>query len=75
MGKIIFWLVVAFVVLLVVRLINARHALRMRTSEKPREAASELVVRCVNCGVFIPRAEALAATDGFRCATGTCKHA
>ena len=76
MGKIIFWLVVAFVVLLIVRLISMRNTLRMRASEerKPRAAAaSELTVRCLACGVFIPRADARPVEGGFRCADPQCR--
>ena len=54
MGKIIFWLVVIFVVLLVLRLINVA-ASRSRdgpaaSKRNPREAA---MIRCVDCGVYL----------------------
>jgi uncharacterized protein len=79
MGKIIFWLVVAFVVLLVVRLINARHTLQMRAQQKrettaSETTASETTVRCGHCGVFVPRSEARQVTDGFRCGNEACRH-
>ena len=74
MGKIIFWLVVAFVVLLIVRLINARHTLQMRAQQKRETTASETTVRCGLCGVFVPRSEARQVTDGFRCGNEACWH-
>jgi hypothetical protein len=79
MGKIIFWLVVVFAVLLVLRLINAGKA-RARDAAA-REAArgtgsgkagTTAMVRCVGCGVFLPRAEARALPDGFHCGNADC---
>jgi hypothetical protein len=79
MGKIIFWLVVFFAVLLVLRLINVskarsrdtagRDAARGAGTGKPGATA---MVRCVRCGVFLPRAEARALPDGFHCGNADC---
>ena len=61
MGKIIFWIVVIFVVLFVLRLVNAGQgaATRRATGDGAQRAGREPMVRCVRCGVFLPRADAL----------------
>jgi hypothetical protein len=74
MTKIIAWLILIFLVLLALRLIGLRNA---RARQKAaRNAGSKTVaepmVRCVRCGVYLPRAEAKEGTGGYVCATGTC---
>jgi hypothetical protein len=72
MGKLVFWLVVAFVVLLGLRLINAAKSRRRAGSSRERTSSSaETMVRCVRCGVFLPRSDATPAPGGYRCAAGT----
>jgi uncharacterized protein len=74
MSKIIAWLVLIFVVLFALRLINARnHRARRRQAERvqPSDAAAPMV-RCANCGVFLPRADARAMDSGFVCADSQC---
>jgi hypothetical protein len=76
MGKIIFWLVVVFVALFVLRLSNAAK-LKVRAREHADElrrqaAAGEPMVRCNDCGVYLPRAEAVPAGSGFHCPAGSC---
>ena len=73
MGKIVFWIVVVFAVLLVLRLLNAAKAKR-RADAARRGGASpaEPMVRCVRCGVFLPRADALPAPGGFSCGDASC---
>ena len=76
MGKIIFWLVVAFSLLLILRLANARQARRMRAAQDraaKEHPPEEQVVRCVECGVYIPRAQARSVANGFRCADAECR--
>jgi hypothetical protein len=75
MGKIIFWLVLFFGVLLVLRLVNVAKA-RNRSS-RPRDKSTQSpapMVRCVKCGVFLPRSEARALPDGFHCGQPSCAH-
>lgn len=78
MGKIIFWLVVIFVVLFGVRVVNATrlHARRRAAAEAQRKAAAtaQPMVRCSECGVYLPKAEALPAGTGFHCPPGACGH-
>ncbi len=71
MGKIVFWLVVVFAVLLVLRLVNAakRKARAPRQAPAPPAAA---MVRCVECGVFLPQADARPVPQGFVCGTVNC---
>ena len=73
MGKIIAWLVLIFIVLLALRLINARKA-RSRQQQATSGTAAPMV-RCDRCGVFLPRSDALPVGAGFTCADGQCsKH-
>jgi hypothetical protein len=74
MGKILFWVVVVFVVLFALRLVNigksrARNASTGKPPEVPPAAA---MVRCVECGVFLPRADARPVPAGFHCGTVNC---
>ena len=74
MTKIIAWLILIFVVLFALRLIGLRNA-RLRRNAQGGAApapASEPMVRCLRCGVFLPRKEARAVGDGYTCATGSC---
>jgi uncharacterized protein len=74
MAKIIAWLVLIFVVLMALRMISMRNArARRRATDpgKPVESGAPMV-RCANCGVFLPRAEARAVDSGYACADGLC---
>jgi uncharacterized protein len=75
MAKIVAWLVLIFVVLLALRLINARKA-RSRTSDAPGATAAEIpaqpMVRCARCGVFLPRSEASTVAGGYACTDSEC---
>jgi hypothetical protein len=74
MTKIVAWLILIFVVLLAFRVITMRNnRARRRAADpgKPVDAGAPMV-RCVNCGVYLPRAEARTANDGFACADGQC---
>lgn len=78
MGKLIFWIVVVFAILFVLRLWNARQS-AARGRAEPKEAntsgsSSEAMVRCDQCGVFLPRIESRTTATGFRCGDGGCTH-
>ncbi|MDQ2962669.1 MAG: hypothetical protein M3R31_05845 [Pseudomonadota bacterium] len=76
MTKIIAWLILIFLVLLALRMINVRNARARRNAARdaaPKPAA-EPMVRCVRCGVYLPRAEAKSITGGYACARETCSH-
>lgn len=75
MSKIIFWIVVVFVALFALRLANIAKARRghgpqsKATNKKNRD---DTMVRCANCGVFLPKADALVSAEGFRCGDPSC---
>ena len=73
MGKIVFWLIVFFVALLVLRLINVANS-RSARGEAPRRAKSKdtAMTRCVNCGVYLPRADAVDGPRGPLCGDAKC---
>ena len=75
MSKIIVWIVVVFVILFVLRLVNAAKA--RRTADRRAKATEEkkatgTMVRCAECGVFLPKADALPSPKGFRCGDTAC---
>jgi len=72
MGKIIFWIVVIFVVLFALRMFNVAKQRARRNAEKEKPKAVEAMVQCGQCGVFLPRAEARIAAGGIRCNDPKC---
>ena len=74
MGKVIFWLVVIFGVLLVLRLVNTAQSRARRGStgagSKPRK--QDAMVRCVDCGVYLPSADARTSPRGPLCGDPQC---
>jgi hypothetical protein len=75
MGKIVFWIVVFFAVLLVLRLVNvSKSKARDAAARGPRKQIppAEPTVRCVDCGVFLPKDEALPVATGYRCKDPAC---
>ncbi len=74
MGKVIFWIVVVFVVLLGLRILNMgaakRRARESGTAKGP--APGDTMVRCSNCGVYLPKADALPAPGGYVCGDPGC---
>jgi len=75
MGKIVFWIVVVFAVLFALRLWNSAKARRRDAGKAQGAAAPEAMVKCVRCGVFLPRADALPAPGGYRCTDPKCAQA
>ena len=74
MTKIIAWLILIFLVLLALRMINVRNARARRNAARdaaPKPAA-EPMVRCVRCGVYLPRAEASTVSGGYACSSVAC---
>jgi hypothetical protein len=74
MGKVIFWLVVFFVVLFVLRLVNVSNDRRRRKHERAsgRPPAAGSMLRCVNCGVYLPSADAKFGPRGPLCGDPKC---
>ena len=73
MGKLVFWLVVVFVVLFALRLLNASKA-RARNRERAaaRTGTVGAMIRCVDCGVYLPSADATAGPRGPLCGDARC---
>jgi hypothetical protein len=71
-GKVIFWLVVVFIVLFALRLINAsKH--RARNGERAGRASEVgAMARCVDCGVYLPSVDATAGPRGPLCGDAKC---
>ena len=73
MGKIVFWLVVIFAGLFALRMYNAAKMRRARGKAKARkDSTPAAMVRCVACGVYLPKPEARETATGFRCQDAAC---
>jgi uncharacterized protein len=74
MSKIVFWLVVVFVCLLALRLYNHHQLNRREAAKRERQRKSirkpEPMVKCAQCGVFVPRSDARESASGLVCAAG-----
>jgi uncharacterized protein len=73
--KILLWIVVVLAVLLVLRLYNARQAKRRADAageSSRRPPTADTMVRCVRCGVFLPRADAKPGPVGMTCGDPGC---
>ena len=73
MAKLILLLAIIIVVVLIIRgfVRKAGSARQAETTQPADEPAQEAkLVRCVACGAFVPKAEALAVPNGFRCGSG-----
>ena len=88
-GKIIFWIVVFFLVLLALRLVSV-HKTRADAKERrdaddaKRKAAAagkrddtpaqDSMIKCTRCGVFVPKASTVMASTGLVCNDKACGH-
>ncbi len=76
MGKVVFWLVVVFGVLFALRLWNASKLRAPRKDDAPPGAGNAptatAMIKCADCGVFLPRTDATTAPDGYRCGDPAC---
>jgi hypothetical protein len=73
MGKIVFWIVVFFVVLFALRLLNAsKSKAREKGRREAPKIAAEPTVRCVECGTYLPTADATKVATGYRCNDPAC---
>lgn len=79
MSKLLLLVAIIIVVALLVR-----RALKFGSAAKDSAAADPgptapprdaKLVRCVACGAFVPKSEALPVPEGFRCAGAGCKGA
>jgi len=72
MGKVIFWVVVVFALLFVLRLWNANKVRARRDAEAHKAAGPQAMVQCSNCGVFLPKADARLEDSAWRCQDRGC---
>lgn len=72
MSKLIFWLVVVFGVLFLLRMINVAKARRRSRTTAKQGKPPELMVRCAGCGVYLPAPEARQTPAGYRCNDPKC---
>lgn len=72
MGKVVFWLVVVFGALFVLRIANAAKLRKRVDASRKAALAGVPMVQCDKCGVFLPRGEALQTAEGFRCTGDAC---
>ena len=71
MGKIVFWIVVVFAVLMVLRLVNASKARARGAARDARR--TEAMVQCTACGVYLPRTDAKPGrSGGLTCGETKC---
>ena len=87
MGKIIFWIIVFFLVLLALRLVSV-HKTRQDAKERREDAKArssvqgkrddvpvqESMVKCARCGVFVPKSTAVMTSSGMACNDSACGH-
>ena len=76
MGKIIFWIVLVFVVMFALRLYNTAK-LRQRAQQQQQAArgpqvVEETMVRCVRCGTYVPKRETRQGAAGPTCTAPAC---
>lgn len=75
MGKVIFWIVVVFVVLFALRLLNtgkAKRRVREPRNDENVAGPAETMVRCDKCGVFLPMGDARPVPEGYVCRNPEC---
>ncbi|HKP66973.1 MAG TPA: hypothetical protein VJX31_10135 [Casimicrobiaceae bacterium] len=73
MGKVIFWLVVFFVVLFALRLINvSKNRSRDREPRAERKPIAGTMTRCVDCGTYVPATDAKLGPRGAVCGDAQC---
>ena len=73
MGKVIFWLVVFFVVLFALRLINvSKNRSRDRDPRAERTPIAGRMTRCVDCGTYVPATDAKLGPRGAVCGDAQC---
>jgi hypothetical protein len=70
MTKILIWLVVIFVGLFALRMYNVAKNRSRRP--KPRADAPAAMVRCGQCGIYLPKLEARETATGYRCQDPAC---
>jgi uncharacterized protein len=83
-GKFIFWIVVFFLALLALRMVSVHKARRdareveeekkEKVNHRDRTPANDTMVRCANCGVYLPKANAVMSKVGMTCGNAQCEN-
>jgi len=61
MGKLLFWIAAIVVAMIAIRLVNLKNSKRSKPSApdgKINKHSAQKMVRCANCGIYLPRSEA-----------------
>lgn len=88
MGKIIFWIVVFFLVLLALRLVSVHKTRadakdrrdeedakrKAATAKRDDTPAQDSMIKCTRCGVFVPKGSTVMASTGLVCSDKACGH-
>lgn len=75
MAKVLLWIAIVIAVMFGLRLLNIAKAKRASEGagrDSPRRPEVESMVRCVHCGVYLPRADALPSAAGLTCGEPRC---
>ena len=72
MGKVVFWIIVIFAVLLCLRLYNMSQQKKRARKDAEAPKPAEAMVRCQRCGVYLPRSDALLVDGTLRCRDHNC---
>jgi len=88
-GKIIFWIIVFFLVLLALRLVSVhktRQDAKQRRDDEDAKTGTrargkrddvpvqESMIKCTRCGVFVPKSTAVMTASGMACNDSACSH-
>ena len=77
MTKIIIWIVIVFAILFVLRLVSVAKGRRRQEGSAAAQRETTItgkMVRCVECGVYLPKADARPLPQGFGCGDPQCVH-
>ena len=75
MGKVLLWIVIVFAILFVLRMLSVAKMRRDKQAEAKASSTNNTggpMVRCAECGVYLPKADALPSPKGFRCGDPKC---
>ena len=70
MVRLIILVAIGIVVVLLVRRLFAKGAAADPPAATADATSEAKLVRCVECGAFVPKADAVAVINGFRCGAG-----
>jgi hypothetical protein len=77
MGKLLLLIAIIVVGVLLVRRVVGMMKRPAQETQRPEAEPPAIpeakLVRCVECGAFVPKAEAVAVPNGFRCGAGCAR--